>query len=213
MRGCLSLPFRLAALLLLVLLGYVAWSYRHEIRRKVHEWTAEGGPASSRGMAVRGGAAPAGRRIDDLLGSRADSVVLSAAEVASLLDSLASVVAPGAVDSVEVTLDQDDLSLRARVDTRAVPVSLGAIGNVVRDHEFVDAGGRIVFRQAGRAEWQLERVRVRGVPLPGEVVQRLVRRFTGTADGNVIGFNLPRTVSGLRVSPSGVTLYGTGAAR
>jgi hypothetical protein len=213
MRGCLSLPFRLAALLLLVLLGYVAWSYRDEIRRKVHEWTAESGPAPGRGMAVRGGAAPAARRIDDLLGSRADSVVLTAADVASLLDSLASVVAPGAVDSVEATLDQDDLSLRARVDTRAVPVSLGAIGNVVRDHEYVTAGGRIVFRQTGRAEWHLERVRVRGVPLPGEVVQRLVRRFTGTADGNVIGFNLPRTVSGLRVSPSGVTLYGTGARR
>jgi len=213
MRGCLSLPFRLAALVLLVLLGYVAWSYRDEIRRKVHEWTAESGPASGRGMAVRGGAAPAARRIDDLLGSRADSVVLSAAEVASLLDSLASVVAPGAVDSVEVTLDQDDLSVRARVDTRAVPVSLGAIGSVVRDHEFVDAGGRIMFRQAGRAEWRLERVRVRGLPLPGEVVQRLIRRFTGTAESSVIGFSLPPTVSGLRVSPSGVTLYGRGAAR
>jgi len=37
MRGCLSLPFRLAVLVLLVLLGYVAWSYRDEIRRKVHE--------------------------------------------------------------------------------------------------------------------------------------------------------------------------------
>jgi len=213
MRGCLSLPFRLAALLLLVLLGYVAWSYRDEIRRKVHEWTADGSPASGKGMAVRGGAAPAARRIDELLGSQADSVVLSAADVASLLDSLASVVAPGAVDSVEVTLDQDDLSVRARVDTRAVPVSLGAIGSVVRDHEFVEAGGRIVFRQAGRAEWQLERVRVRGVPLPGEVVQRLIRRFAGSEESNVIGLNLPRTVSGLRVSPLGVTLYGAGAAR
>ena len=213
MRGCLSLPFRLLGLLLLVLLGYVAWSYRTEIRRKVHEWTADSGPATGKGMAVRGTAASAGRRIDDLLGSRADSVVLSAADVASLLDSLASLVAPGAVDSVEVTLDQDDLLVRARVDTRAVPVSLGAIGSVVRDHEFVEAGGRIVFRQTGRAEWQIERVRVRGVPIPGDVVQRLIRRFAGSGEGNVIGLDLPRTVGGLRVSPSGVTLYGTGAGR
>lgn len=213
MRGCLSLPFRLLALLLLVLLGYIAWSYRDEIRRKVHEWTADGSTASGKGAAIRGEAAPAARRIDDLLRSRADSVVLSAAEVASLLDSLASVVAPGAVDSIEVTLDQDDLSVRARVDTRAVPVSLGAIGSVVRDHEFVDAGGRIVFRQTGRAEWQLERVRVRGLPIPGEVVQRLIRRFTGVENSNVIGLTLPQTVSGLRVSPSGVTLYGAGGRR
>lgn len=213
MRGCLSLPFRLLGLLLLVLLGYIAWSYRDEIRRKVHEWTADSTPASGRGTAAPGGAAPAAQRLEDLLRSRADSVVLSAADVASLLDSLASVVAPGAVDSVTVTLGQDDLSVRARVDTRAVPVSLGAIGSVVRDHEFVDAGGRILFRQTGQAEWQLERVRVRGVPLPGEVVQRLIRRFSGSEAGNVIGLTLPRAVSGIRVSPSGVTLYGTGAGR
>ena len=213
MRGCLALPFRILGLILLVVLGWLAWSYRDEIRRKVHEWTADDAPAASQGSAVRGRAAPAADRINDLLGSRADSVVLSASEIASLFDSLATLVAPGAVDSVEVTLDRDDLTVRARVDTRAVPVSLGAIGSVVRDHEFVQAGGRVLFRQAGRAEWQVERVRIRGIPVPGEVVERLVRRFTGAADGNVIGFAVPRTVSGLRVTRSGVTLYGTGTGR
>jgi hypothetical protein len=213
MRGCLALPFRILGLILLVLLCWLAWSYRDEIRRKVHEWTADDAPATAQGSAVRGQAAPAARRINNLLGSRADSVVLSASEIASLLDSLATLVAPGAVDSVEVTLDQDDLTVRARVDTRAVPVSLGAMGSVVRDHEFVQAGGRVQFRQAGRAEWQVERVRIRGIPVPGEVVERLVRRFTGLTDGNVIGFAVPGTVSGLRVTRSGVTLYGTGTGR
>jgi hypothetical protein len=213
MRGCLALPFRILGLILLVALGWLAWSYRDDIRRKVHEWTADDAPATVQGRAVRGQAAPAAARIYDLLGSRADSVVLSASEVASLLDSLATLVAPGAVDSVEVTLDQDDLTVRARVDTRAVPVSLGAVGSVVRDHETVQAGGRVQFRQPGRAEWQVERVRIRGIPVPGEVVDRLIRRFTGSADGNVIGFAVPRTVSGLRVTRSGVTLYGTGTGR
>jgi hypothetical protein len=200
MRGCLALPFRILGLILLVLLGWLAWSYRDEIRRRVHEWTADDAPATAQGTAVRGQAAPAAARINDLLGSRADSVVLSASDIASLLDSLATLVAPGAVDSVEVTLDQDDLTVRARVDTRAVPVSLGAVG-------------RVQFRQAGRAEWQVERVRIRGIPVPGEVVDRLIRRFTGSADGNVIGVAVPRTVTGLRVTRSGVTLYGTGTGR
>ena len=88
MRGCLALPFRILGLILLVALGWLAWSYRDEIRRKVHQWTADDAPPAAQGNAVRGQAAPAAKRINDLLGSRADSVVLSASEIASLLDSL-----------------------------------------------------------------------------------------------------------------------------
>jgi hypothetical protein len=214
MRGCLALPFRILALAILLLLGYLAWSYRDEIRRTVHQWTADDPVApEERGIAVRGQAGPAARRVNELLGAQADSVNLTAAEVASLLDSLATVVAPGAVDSIEITLGADDLSVRARVDTRAVPVSLGAIGSVVRDYEFVEAGGRVVFRQAGRIEWHLDRARVRGIPLPGEVRERLIRRFGRRGEGNAIEFGIPRSVTGVRVRPTGVTLYGTGPAR
>ena len=195
-------------LVFLAVVAFVAWSYRKEIKRAIHQWTAEDAPASATGTTGAGQAAPAARRIEALLNAETDSVVLSAGDVASLLDSLATVVLPGAVDSITVTLDQDDLGVRARIDTRAVPVSLGAIGSVVRDHEFLDAGGRVIFRQSGRAEWHLERVRVRGIPLPQEVVERLARRLAGPDAGNVLGFSIPRTVSGLRVAPQGITLYG-----
>lgn len=211
MKGCLTLPFRLLGLLILILLGYLAWTYRADIRRQVHEWTADAADSSARGVAVRGGAGPAARRVEALLGSRTDSVTLSAEEVASLVDSLARIVAPGSIDSVRVTLADDDLSVRARVDTRSIPVSLGALGTMLRDRETIDAGGRVVFRQSGRAEWHLDRVRVRGIPVPGEVVERMIRRFDGSAQGNAIGFEIPATVRGLRVGPGGVTLYGAGA--
>ena len=213
MRGCLSLPFRILGFLIFLALCWVAWSYRREIKRTIHRWTAEDSTISATGRPGEGGTASAARRIEDLLQSRADSVVLSPGDVAGLLDSLARVVAPGAIDSLTVTLEREDLGVRARVDTRAVPVSLGAIGSVVRDHEFVEAGGRVIFRQPGRAEWQLDRVRVRGVPLPAELVGRLVRRFAAPETGTVLGFAIPRTVTGLRVAPGGITLYGTGTGR
>ena len=54
MRGCLALPFRILGLILLVALGWLAWSYRDEIRRKVHQWTADDAPATAQGSAVRG---------------------------------------------------------------------------------------------------------------------------------------------------------------
>jgi hypothetical protein len=209
-RGCLSLPFRLLGLALLVLAGYVAWSYRREIRRQIHEWTADSGPAGATGRADGADAATTLRRLDSLRAAGADSVVLSASELASLAEALAARVVPGAVDSVEVRLDRDDIEIRARVDTRKVPISFGPISGIVRDHEYVEAGGRLVFRRAGRAEWEVERVRVRGLPVPNNLVDGMIRQFRGQAAGRAIPFVLPREVTGLRIEPGGLTVYGRG---
>lgn len=208
MSGCLALPLRLAAVALLVLGGFIAWSYRHEIKRQIHSWTAESAPPSASGRARPDLVAPARLRMDSLLRARKDSVVLSAAELASLVASATAEVLPGAVDSVEVRLDADDVEIRGRVDTRRIPVSLGPLGGMMRDHEFVEAGGRLIYRRSGIAEVQVERVRVRGVPVPMTLAEGMLRRFTRSAPGGVIEVPIPRSVTGLRVSPSGLTLYG-----
>jgi hypothetical protein len=214
MKGCLTLPFRLAFLALLALGLLLAWSYRRELRRAVHRWTADSGSPAATGRADPARAAPARRRIDSLQAAGRDSVVLSATEVASLIGEAVAAGAPGAVDSVEVTLDDDDVEVHARVDTRRLPLSLGPAAGMVHDHESVDAGGRLVLRRAGAAEWDLARVRVRGLPLPRELVAGLMRRFTGRGGGGVVEIPVPRSVSGLRVSRAGLTLYGlAGGAR
>ncbi|NOT09050.1 MAG: hypothetical protein HOP28_12695 [Gemmatimonadales bacterium] len=210
MSGCLTLPFRIAALLIVVLLGYVAWSYRREIRRQVHEWTAESAPPAPRGRAVEGGARAVLQRLDSLALGRRDSILIGAAEVATLFTSLAGTLVPGGVDSVEVILDADDIEVRAQVDPSRIPVSLGPVSGVLRDREVVEAGGRLVFRRAGLAEWQVERGRVRGVPLPKEIIDRVLRRFSAAATAGVIPFAIPQTISGLRVTPAGLILYGSG---
>lgn len=203
---------RLLGLALLVLAGYLAWTYRREIRRQIHEWTAESGPAEASGRAGAADATTILRRLDSLRGSGADSVVLSPAELASLAEGLAARVVPGAVDSVEIRLGLDDIEIRARVDTRKVPISFGPISGIVRDHEYVEAGGRLVFRQAGRAELEVERVRVRGLPVPRNVIDGMIRQFRGQAADRAIPLVLPREVSGLRVEPGGITVYRRGVA-
>jgi len=208
MRGCLSLPFRLLGLALLVLAGYVAWSNRDEIRRRVHEWTAEG-PAPA--PAERGHPADPKavlRRLEAFRAGGADSVVLSADELAGLASDLAGRMVPLAMDSVEIRLDRDDIEIRARVDTRKVPVSLGPLSRVVRDHEYVEAGGRLMFRRAGLAEWEVERVRIRGLPVPISLVNQQIRRFAPRAANSTVPVSLPAGVTGLRVTPGGLTLYG-----
>ena len=211
MRGCLTLPFRLALLALVVLGGFVAWSYRREIRRQVHQWTADATPAgASSGTADPARAGEVRRRIESLGRAGADSVLLRPADLATLAAGLAAGVAPGALDSLEIRLDHDDVEVRAVVDTRQVPVSLGPLAGMVKDREYLEAGGRIVFRRSGSAEWQLDRVRVRGLPIPRELFGRVLARFSAGAGDGVIGFVIPRWVSGIRVTPTGVTLYGSG---
>lgn len=212
MRGCLSLPIRLLGLALLALAGYLAWTYRREIRRQIHEWTAERGSPEATGAAGAADARTILRRVDSLRRAGADSVVLSPAELASLAEGLAAQMVPGAVDSVTIRLGQDDIEIRARVDTRKVPISFGPISGILRDHEYVEAGGRLVFRRIGRAELEVERVRVRGLPVPRNLIDGMIQQFRGEAAGRVIPLSLSREVTGFRVEPGGLTVYGRGVA-
>jgi hypothetical protein len=214
MSGCLSLPFRIALLALLVLGGFVAWSYRREIKRQLHQWTADSaGTEASRGSSDPALAPDVRRRIESLGRAGADSVVLSAADVASLAQGLVERMVPRAVDSLEIRLDTDDVEVRALVDTRQIPVSLGPLAGIVKDREYLEVGGRLLFRRTGVAEWQVDRVRVRGLPIPRELFGRVLQRFSSGNGAGVISFTIPRTLSGLRVTPLGVTLYGTGGAQ
>ena len=211
MRGCLSLPFRLLLLALLVLGGFVAWSHREEILRRVHQWTAPSARDSvGYGSAAR---APAAQRKLESLGGARDTVLLSAGEVANLIAAAAADRMPRALDSIEVRLGHDDLEVRARVDTRNVPLAFGPLSRVIRDHEPIEAGGRLLYRHSGLAEWAITRARVRGLPLPRDVLGRLLARVGGTSE-SVVPIPLPPSVGGLRVSPAGVVLYaGTPAGR
>ena len=206
MKGCLSLPFRLLFLALLVVGGYFAWSHRDELRRRIHEWTADAGPAepSGPGDAARG---PQVRRKLQAFGSGgSDSVVLRAGEVADLLAEAAEATVAGALDSLEVRLERDEIGVTARLDTRRVPIPSGPLSGIVRERERIELGGPLVYRRAGLAEWQVTRVRVRGIPLPRELVGRLLKDF-GVGQEQVLPVPLPAGVGGLRVRSGALVLY------
>lgn len=212
MRGCLSLPFRLFFLALLILGGFVAWSYRDVIRRRIHTWTAEPSSPESPGLGQAARAPAVLRTLEALRAGRVDSLLLSAGDVASLIAAAAAERARGALDSIEVRLVQDDIEVRGRVDTRQLPLSFGRLSGVIRDHEHVEIGGPLVFRRSGLAEWQVAWARVRGIPLPRDVVGRLLRQFSATEE-NVLPLPIPASVGGLRVSPAGLVLYGVSPTR
>lgn len=205
MRGCLTLPFRLLFLALLIAGGILAWSYRDEIRRRIHGWTAEPAATAAYGQAEDANPADARRKVARL-GSGRDSVVLTAAEVAALISAEANARVPRAVDSIRVQLGHDEVEVRGLADTR--PLKPGLAAMVLRDHEWLETAGRLTYRRSGLAEWEVTRVRVRGIPVPRSVVESFLRQLSGSAPPTVVELPLPAQVTGLRVGTTGVVLYG-----
>ncbi|MGQ0701693.1 MAG: hypothetical protein ACT4PM_01005 [Gemmatimonadales bacterium] len=211
MRGCLTLPFRILFLVLLAAGLVLAWTYRHELRRRIHAWTADP-ETEAEGRADPGLVPGARARLAEVGRARTDSIVLTAAQVASLLAAQAEQRVPGAVDSITVRLQSDEVEIRGRIATRLVRTPLGPAGQVLREREWLEAGGPVAFRRAGLAEWRVERVRVRGLPIPRTVLAGWWRQFAGATDG-IVAVPLPASVGGLRVTPEGLVLYGTRASR
>jgi hypothetical protein len=204
MRGCLSLPFRLLALALFIAAGVLAWTYRDEIRRRIHGWTAEPDASAADGTAEASDPAEARRKVAQL-GSR-DSVVLTASEVAALIAAETNARVPGAVDSIRVHLGHDEVEVRGLADTR--PLKPGLAAMVLRDREWIETAGRLTYRRNRVAEWEISRVRVRGIPVPRSVVENFLRQLSGSAPPRVVELPLPSQVTGLRTGATGVVLYG-----
>ncbi len=210
MKGCLTLPFRILLLLVFAAGLVLAWNYRDEIRRKIHQWTADDTVRESEGRADPSLVPAVRRRVEELRTGRRDTLVLSAAEVASLVAAEVGRQVPGAMDSVEVRLGQDEVGVQGLIDTRRVKTPLGPAAPLLRDWERIEAAGRLTFRRAGTAEWEVERIRVRGLPVPRSLMTGMLRQLAGEGEaaGAVARIPLPAHLGGLRVTPVGLVLYG-----
>ncbi|HRZ09675.1 MAG TPA: hypothetical protein P5319_07230, partial [Gemmatimonadales bacterium] len=106
MLGCLSLPFRLLGLLIVAGLLYFGWTERDRISAYWRRLT-DRPPATAPGETGRPGEAAlqsATSKIDSLNGWRADSVVLTASEMASLIGAGLDRRVREDLDSLAVTL-------------------------------------------------------------------------------------------------------------
>jgi hypothetical protein len=201
-----------ALLLLLVALG-AAWLYHTEITRYVR------GVVDPMSLARRTGAPSpenlrgAEAKLARLVAERPDSVLLTAGELASLLAEGGNLFGVTGVDSVTVELGDRRVRVRALLDTDLLPARYRQMipGDPAR-YEEVIAEGELVPARPGTAEWTLERVIVRGLPLPSDVVARLLGRVSGRQSDGRLTVQLPADVRGFRVRPEGVAIYRSAAA-
>lgn len=210
MRGCLTLPFRILGCLGLIVLLAAGYLYRDRVLQVISDW--RGGDRKSAetvGRPTEGGVRRALDKIDSLNAWRADSVVLSAAEMASLVGAGLDPAFRRQVDSVAVTLGNKRIGIEASLLTDRIPRSvLGPLGSMVDKREHLSAAGTVELVEPGRAVWIVDRLTLGGFPFPREMIPRLLERALGSHSSEV-PLAVPHGIRAVRIRPTGVSLFGS----
>lgn len=212
MMGCLTAPFRVLGCLGLLALLLVGWLFRDRVvregRRLLGDSVAPGTVAAPGRPGTRA-LASATAKIDSLNGWRADSVVLTPSEVASLMGRGLEPGFRRELDSLQVVLLDDEVLVRARLRTARLPREvLGPLGSAVGPSEPIEATGPLRVTAPGKGEWVVRSIRIRALPLPAPMVPRLIGRALGDPRRETVPWTVPPGIRAVRVRPGSATLYG-----
>jgi hypothetical protein len=210
--GCLSTPLKfLGGVVVLVFLA-IGWLYRDRLAGEFHRLLDRSGAREAPVSSGRPGSrslSSAQSKIDSLNGWRADSVVLTPSEVASLIGAGLNPSLRRQLDSLEVELQDGQVAVNAKLATARLPRELtGPLAIALREREPVQAAGPIEVTGPGKAEWTVQSFRIRELPMPRDVVPRLMARAFGDTAKRSIPVRIPDGIREIRVRPSGATLLG-----
>jgi hypothetical protein len=211
MMGCLTAPFKLLGCLgLLVALG-LGYIYRDRLETEGRRLIArvQGVVPSPAGRPGTRSLESAEAKVDSLNGWRADSVVLTASEFASLVGSGMDRGLRSQLDSLQIELLDGEIQVSARLRTGWLPPEIvGPLGGALGPTEPVRAAGPVRVTRPGAGEWQVRSFRIGDLPVPDEMVPGLVGRALGDPRRTAVPVKVPRGIRAIRVRPDGATLYG-----
>ena len=210
--GCLSAPVRLLGWLGVIAALALGWLYRDRLMqegRRLLGSHAAAPPAVATGRPGARALESARSKVDSLNGWRADSIVLTPAEVASLMGSGLDPEFRKELDSLQVELLEGAVAVRARIRTARLPKELvGPLGVALRAYEPVQAVGPLRVLGPGAGEWAIRSVRIRDFPLPDAMVPRLVSRALGDPSRHTVPWRVPPGVREIRLRPGSAILFG-----
>src|SRR3954468_21819440 len=209
--GCLTAPFKLIGGIGIVLLLVVGWLYRDRLADEFRKGLGRNGAES--GISGRPGThalLSARAKVDSLNGWRADSVILSPSEVASMIGVGLDPSVRSQLDSLEVQLLDGSIGVSARLSTARLPRELtGPLAMALRDKEPVEAAGPLTVVQPRHAEWEVRSFRIREFPIPRDAVPKLVSKALGDTSRSSVPIRIPAGIREIRIRPSGATLLGS----
>lgn len=210
--GCLSVPFKLLGGAALIVALAIGWLYRDRLAGELHrvlDFSGAGAAPSPGGRPGSLALASAQSKVDSLNGWRADSVVLTASEVASLIGSGLDPSLRRQLDSLQVELLDGSVAVNAKLATARLPRELtGPLAMALREREPVRAAGPIRVASPGRAEWAVNSFQIREFPIPRDAVPKLVAKAFGDTTRRTIFIRIPEGIREIRIRRSGATLLG-----
>lgn len=211
MIGCLTAPFRALGCLVLIGALVLGWLYRDRVVRTARGWLAHEAPAGTPTVGRPGSRAltSARSKVDSLNGWRADSVVLTPSELASLVGDGMDHEVRRQLDSLRVEPLDGEIRVQARLRTGRLPSEVvGPLAIALRATEPLEAAGpfRVVGPKAG--EWEVRSIRIRDLPLPADLVPRVVSRVLGEPDRRTVPVRVPDGIRAIRLRPGAAILYG-----
>jgi len=210
--GCLSAPFKLLGFVALLAALALGWLYRDRLAGELHRLIGTTGSNEESAASGRPGARAllsAKSKIDSLNGWRADSVVLTAAEVASMIGVGLDPEVRKQLDSLQVELMDGSVEVSAVLATARLPRELiGPLAVALRAREPVEASGPLRVVGPRKAEWAVQSFRIRNFPIPRDAVPKLVSRALGDSTRSTVPIRIPSGVREIRIRPSGATLFG-----
>jgi hypothetical protein len=211
--GCLTAPFKFAGFLGLLAALAIGWLYRDRLAEQAHQVLGSitgNNVASTGGRPGSDALLSARAKVDSLNGWRADSVVLTASEVASMIGAGLDPSLRSQLDSLQVELLDGSIAVKARLATARLPRELiGPLAVALRPTEPIEAAGPLDVVGPRRAEWALRSFRVRNFPLPRDAVPKLVAKALGDPNKKTVPVKIPAGIRAIRIRPGGATLIGT----
>jgi hypothetical protein len=204
--GCLKNMFAMAGCAMILLIAAVAgWQYRTQLGNAYRAFRGESavaeeafqeGPGSPSAEARRSAVAKYQRmaRIDG-----PEFVVLSAAEMASLIRDGLDPIGRRALDSLTVTFEDGRFIMEARLVTEEWGRdALGFLGGLLQLREPLRVAGPAHIARRGVLAWEPNEFSVRSIPLPRAAIPPIVNRLTGGDTGQML-FGVPSTIAEIRV--------------
>ena len=216
MTGCFRGLFRLLFLLLLGLVLLAAWWYRRPLLDAARHWLGKRAKIPSVVDPGVGAPTPSalanGQAKLHALGAPppggADSVILTANEMAALVGSGIDWNVRKSFDSLKVELHEGDIAVYARLDTRVIPAqALGPLKGLLGAWEPIRIAGPIAVAHPGLARWTVRELALRGIPFPPPAVRSLARQAAGADTNGAVPLKVDRAIARVAVHSAGVILY------